>query len=151
MVSTRLTSGLGLYSIPLLLLGGLDLVWRRDQSSVFVILWIAIVFPWYAKIVNKTVGLGSNALVAVQAPLDASALALFNVNLDANDLSQLNATLKPEMRVVFNTSLDRDALDSVDHAAYANALVALKSPLDPNGFATLNKWRNKYFKTLCKR
>ncbi len=44
MVLTRLTSGLGLYSIPLLLLGGLDLVRRRDQSSVFVILWVTIVF-----------------------------------------------------------------------------------------------------------
>jgi hypothetical protein len=43
MVSTRLTSGLGLYNIPLLFMGALDLVRRRDQSSVFVILWVAIV------------------------------------------------------------------------------------------------------------
>jgi 4-amino-4-deoxy-L-arabinose transferase-like glycosyltransferase len=44
MVSTRLTSALGFYNIPLLFLGGLDLVRRRDQSSIFVALWITIVF-----------------------------------------------------------------------------------------------------------
>jgi 4-amino-4-deoxy-L-arabinose transferase-like glycosyltransferase len=44
MVSTRLTSALGFYNIPMLFLGGLDLVRRRDQASIFVILWITIVF-----------------------------------------------------------------------------------------------------------
>jgi 4-amino-4-deoxy-L-arabinose transferase-like glycosyltransferase len=44
MISTRLTSALGFYNIPTLFLGGLDLVRRRDQSSIFVILWVTIVF-----------------------------------------------------------------------------------------------------------
>jgi Na/Pi-cotransporter len=110
--------------------------------NVLGVVWIAIVFPWYARIINKTVGLGSNALVAVQAPLNADDLALFNVDLDANDLGQLNAGLKPDTYVVFNTSLDRHDLAKVDPAAYAHTLVALKSPLDPNGFATLNSALN---------
>jgi hypothetical protein len=44
MVSTRLTSALGFYNIPTLFLGGLDLVRRRSQSDLFVLLWMAVVF-----------------------------------------------------------------------------------------------------------
>jgi 4-amino-4-deoxy-L-arabinose transferase-like glycosyltransferase len=44
MVSTRLTSALGFYNIPLLFLAGWNLLRRRDQSDLFVILWVAIVF-----------------------------------------------------------------------------------------------------------
>jgi len=106
--------------------------------NVLGVVWIALVFPWYSRIINKTVGLDSNALVVVKAPLNAGDLAQFNVHLDANDLGLLNATLKPDMRVIFNTSLDLNALAGIDRAAHAHTLVALKSPLDPNGFATLN-------------
>lgn len=106
--------------------------------NVLGVIWIATVFPWYSRIVNKTVGLNSNALVVVKAPLDADVMAPFNLNLDVNDLDQLNRTLEPDARVAFNTSLDRNDLAGLDRAAYPHTLVALKSPLDPNGFAILN-------------
>jgi hypothetical protein len=41
MISTELTSALGLYNIPLLLLGGLCLLRRKSQSDLFLLLWIA--------------------------------------------------------------------------------------------------------------
>jgi 4-amino-4-deoxy-L-arabinose transferase-like glycosyltransferase len=45
MVSTRLTSALGFYNLPLLLLGSWHLLQRRHQSDLLVLLWIATVFP----------------------------------------------------------------------------------------------------------
>lgn len=43
-VLTRLPSALGLYHIPLLLLGGMHLVRRRGQSDRFVLMWVIVVF-----------------------------------------------------------------------------------------------------------
>ncbi len=40
----EIPSALGVYNIPLLLLGGLSLVRRRSQSDWFILLWIAVVF-----------------------------------------------------------------------------------------------------------
>lgn len=42
-LSLRLPSALGAYTVPLVLLGGLDLMRRRNQSDLFVLLWIAMV------------------------------------------------------------------------------------------------------------
>jgi len=40
----EIPSALGVYNIPLLLLGGLSFVRRRNQSDWFILLWIAVVF-----------------------------------------------------------------------------------------------------------
>ena len=43
-LTTRLPSAIGVYNAPLLLLGGLYAIQRRDESDRFVVLWIAVVF-----------------------------------------------------------------------------------------------------------
>ena len=43
-VLVRLSSNLGTYDIPLLFLGGLQLLRRRGQSDLWVLSWISIVF-----------------------------------------------------------------------------------------------------------
>ncbi|EDN72288.1 membrane protein [Beggiatoa sp. SS] len=40
----EIPSALGVYNIPLLLLGGLTLVRKRSQSDLFILLWITLVF-----------------------------------------------------------------------------------------------------------
>jgi 4-amino-4-deoxy-L-arabinose transferase-like glycosyltransferase len=40
----RLPSGVGIYNLPLLLLGGWQLLQRRSQSDLLIVLWIAAVF-----------------------------------------------------------------------------------------------------------
>lgn len=40
----EIPSALGVYNIPLLLLGGLSLVRKRSQSDWFILLWITVVF-----------------------------------------------------------------------------------------------------------
>jgi 4-amino-4-deoxy-L-arabinose transferase-like glycosyltransferase len=44
MISTELTSALGLYNIPFLFLGGLHLLQQRSKSDLFLLLWIIPVF-----------------------------------------------------------------------------------------------------------
>jgi 4-amino-4-deoxy-L-arabinose transferase-like glycosyltransferase len=40
---TKLSSALGAYSLPLLLLGGLIIVWQRKRSDLLVLLWVGVV------------------------------------------------------------------------------------------------------------
>jgi len=44
MLSTRLTSALGVYNFPLILLGGLCLLKTRSKADWFLLVWIAVVF-----------------------------------------------------------------------------------------------------------
>ena len=106
--------------------------------NVLGVVWIAIVFPWYAQLIRHTVGLDENTLVVAKAPLNANALAALNLNLDTDDIDALNERLSPGFLVAFNTLLSTNSLSGIDRTAFPNTLVALKSPLDPNGFATLN-------------
>ena len=42
-VFLRLPSGIGIYNVPLLLLGGWLLVWQRSRSDLFLLVWMSAV------------------------------------------------------------------------------------------------------------